>query len=157
MPTVTPATVAITVVTIPTNRDIRAPYRIRTSRSRPVPSVPSKNPFVPGPTGRPAAVSPLFGYAVVGGWPVSAANAGAAMASPTMMTMTISDATATLSWRSRRQVSCHWLRPSIACSGADSAARASNSSSVMLTVTPYCPRPRGSRRPEPGNGRRSRG
>ncbi len=29
-----------------------------------------------------------------------------------MTTMTISDAIATLSRRSRRQVSCHWLRPS---------------------------------------------
>ena len=52
--------------------------------------------------------------------------AGAAMASATMITMTIRDAIATLSLRSRRQVSCHWLRPSTACTGAFSTVVASN-------------------------------
>ena len=35
-PMLTPATVAIAVVKIPTNSETRAPYRIRTSRSRPM-------------------------------------------------------------------------------------------------------------------------
>ncbi len=60
-PTDTPATVPMAVVTNPTNSEMRAPYRIRMNRSRPVPSVPSQNPAVPGGTGLPAAVSPLFG------------------------------------------------------------------------------------------------
>src|SRR6201992_78532 len=42
MPMVTPATVAMTVVITPTNREIRAPYRMRTNRARPVPSVPGE-------------------------------------------------------------------------------------------------------------------
>ncbi len=67
-PTTTPATVPIAVVTKPTNREMRAPYRIRMNRSRPVPSLPSQKPAVPGPTGLPAASSPVFGYAMFGGW-----------------------------------------------------------------------------------------
>src|SRR5580700_4663514 len=61
-PTVTPASTPIAVVKKPTNSEMRAPYRIRMSRSRPVPSVPSQKPLVPGPTGLPAASSPVVGY-----------------------------------------------------------------------------------------------
>jgi hypothetical protein len=52
--------------------------------------------------------------------------AGAARASANMIRMTIRDAIATLSLRSRRQVSCHWLRPSTARTGAFSTTAASN-------------------------------
>ena len=45
------------------------------------------------------------------GWWVSAAKAGAAIASTTMITMTARAIIETLSERSRRQVSCHWVRP----------------------------------------------
>ena len=46
----------------------------------------------------------MFGYTVLDAWPVNAANAGAMMASTTMIRMTIIEATAILSRRSRRQV-----------------------------------------------------
>ena len=45
------------------------------------------------------------------GWWVSAAKAGAKIASRTMITMTVRAIIETLSERSRRQVSCHWVRP----------------------------------------------
>ena len=60
-PTATPSTVAISVVTMPTNSEMRAPYRTRTSRSRPVESVPRRNPLTPGPTGLPSSLSPWTG------------------------------------------------------------------------------------------------
>ena len=57
-----------------------------------------------------------------GGWWVIETNRGAARASTTMIRITISAAMATLSRRSRRQVSCHWLRPWIFAALASSAA-----------------------------------
>src|SRR5215472_985912 len=140
----TPRTVPITVVRTPTNSEMRAPYRIRTNRSRPSSSAPSQN-CLPGPTGTPVAEMPVLGNCWVGPWPVSAANAGAAMASPAMITITTALATAILSPRSRCQVSRHWLRPSMACTGASSAPRAWNSISVTLMLRPLCAAP-----PRPG-------
>ena len=122
-PTATPATVPIAVVTTPTKSEIRAPYKIRTNRSRPSSSAPSQN-VLPGPAGAPVIDIPVFGNCWVWPWPVSAAKAGAAMARPAMTRITIPDATATLSCSSRRQVSRHWLRPSMARTGAASAAYA---------------------------------
>ncbi len=58
------------------------------------------------------------------------------MASKTITPMTIMDAIATLSLRSRRQVSCHWLRPSTACTGALSTADAWSWISVILMGLP---------------------
>ena len=91
---------------------------------------------MPGPTGLPTAFSPVFGKATFAGWCTSAAIAGARMASAIITRMTIMDATATLSLRSRRQVSCHWLRPSTTCSGALSTAAAWNWISVILMGLP---------------------
>ena len=106
-PMVTPKVAAIRVVNTPTNSEIRAPYRIRMNRSRPVPSEPSQNPFVMGPIGLPTASSPVSGKAMLGPWCVIDTNTGAAIASATMITMTASAIIDTLSRRRRRQVRDH--------------------------------------------------
>ena len=75
---------------------------------------------------------PVFVYGVFGGWPTHAAITGARMASSASSRMTITEATATLSWRSRRQASTHGLRPSITWVEPVPVVSPWNSSSVRL-------------------------
>src|SRR3984957_1864094 len=109
--TVPPITVTA-VATTPTNSEIRAPYAMRTSRSRPRSSVPSRNvPF--GPMGVPAGVSPVLVNCCMFPWPVSSAKIGAPIAQATIRMITPRQIMAARSRRSRRRASTHGLLPSI--------------------------------------------
>ena len=93
--------------------------------------MPNRNVLL-GATGRPTLFRPVFVYGMFGGWPTQAAITGARMASSASSRMTIKEATATLSWRSRRQASTHGLRPSITWVEPVPVAPPWNSISVRL-------------------------
>ena len=91
---------AITVASTPTMREILAPYRTRTNRSRPFESVPNQK--VPlGATGPPLAFSPMSMNCWLGPCPTSAAITGAKIARSTITTIVPKAILAARSLRSR--------------------------------------------------------
>src|SRR5579862_4181243 len=69
-PTTRPISTAMPDATTPTISEVRAPYIVRTKRSRPAPSAPNQN-CAFGPFGRPNESSIVSVYAVVFEWPVA--------------------------------------------------------------------------------------
>lgn len=117
-PTATPMASWTTVAPRATSRETRAPYSIRTNRSRPVPgSTPSQwSALTPPkePVGTPPrAESIRLSWYVLASWPSSAASSGAASARTTSRTRTTAATTAEGRERSRR----HTWRPPEAATG----------------------------------------